>query len=585
MNTNPAVSTPVSEKIKQIAIAKRDILTLPSEKALSAILEFSQPAALVQSFSEGDFYFLVHDIGPDDALELLALASFDQWRYILDLEMWDRDRINNLPATRWLSRLFHADPNRFVYWFLHDGMDIVDFYLFKNVIVQAREHDQDPSDFGDGYETLDDSLYFNIFDSPQDDFSSDDRERKKQFLLQFFKQLSSWDHIVYQNKLFEFPAIMPAEFEEELYRLRNVRLAEKGFSVRDEAMGVYQPISSGRMDQYARRKPAKYESASPQALSLYSTGVMDPDTLFVRSLQAVETEDILAELQSEFASLCNQIVSADGAPVRNRDDLSKVVKKVCGYINIGLETAAGIWEQTPDNLAASFLKQYLLQAVFQLGYGRAVEIKQRAQKWKKGSWTEKNHLPLSFWSEERLGVLGGLLLKRPLYFDNYETGVLYREFESIADIEKTETTLNRIMACDRLLSYMDFDLNPEVSRLLAANGLLNEKNLILTLWARRSLNLEPVADYIDLSMFAGFFDALWEKEVAYPKIRDEAKEDFFLWIRESLPAGSRDDIDTLEPVFMDLFEEVENELGNIGGGDIEPKYVQLFLLKPTLNEP
>jgi len=33
-----------------------------------------------------------------------------------------------------------------------------------------------------------------------------------------------------------------------------------------------------------------------------------------------------------------------------------------------------------------------------------------------------------------MGVLGGILLKKPLFYDNYKTGVLYREFTSAEDV-------------------------------------------------------------------------------------------------------------------------------------------------------
>ncbi|RPJ10469.1 MAG: hypothetical protein EHM30_15740, partial [Desulfobacteraceae bacterium] len=61
---------------------RKEIITLSSEKALDRILEAKHPAALIHSFPEQDFYFLVHDIGLNDSYELLALASDKQWDYI-----------------------------------------------------------------------------------------------------------------------------------------------------------------------------------------------------------------------------------------------------------------------------------------------------------------------------------------------------------------------------------------------------------------------------------------------------------------------------------------------------------------------
>jgi hypothetical protein len=75
-------------RIKNLARQRKAILSLTPEKALDAILDLPQSAALVHSLSEEDFYFLIHDIGIEDSLPLLRLASDKQWEYIVDLELW-----------------------------------------------------------------------------------------------------------------------------------------------------------------------------------------------------------------------------------------------------------------------------------------------------------------------------------------------------------------------------------------------------------------------------------------------------------------------------------------------------------------
>ena len=100
----------------------------------------------------------------------------------------------------------------------------------------------------------------------------------------------------------------------------------------------------------------------------------------------------------------------------------------------------------------------------------------------KNSWFSTQGLTLSFWGEEWLGVLGGVLIKKPLCYDNYKTtDQLYREFASIQDVQDTEAILNGIMELDTLLSGMNIKIEAafEVS--------LTFKNLLLTLWARDCL--------------------------------------------------------------------------------------------------
>ncbi|MBW1725858.1 MAG: hypothetical protein JRJ33_11000 [Deltaproteobacteria bacterium] len=133
-------------RIKNLARQRKEILSLSPEKALDAILDSPQSAALVHSLSEEDFYFLIHDIGIEDSLPLLRLASDKQWEYIVDLEVWEKDRIDLASVTKWFDLLFQIDPNRFVKWFLDQKTEFIEFYLFKNIEIKIRKTDEDPSD-------------------------------------------------------------------------------------------------------------------------------------------------------------------------------------------------------------------------------------------------------------------------------------------------------------------------------------------------------------------------------------------------------------------------------------------------------
>ena len=49
------------DRWEELSIERKKILSLPPKKALERILDAPQPAALVHSIPEEDFYFLIHD--------------------------------------------------------------------------------------------------------------------------------------------------------------------------------------------------------------------------------------------------------------------------------------------------------------------------------------------------------------------------------------------------------------------------------------------------------------------------------------------------------------------------------------------
>ncbi|MEZ4604715.1 MAG: DUF6178 family protein [Desulfobacterales bacterium] len=114
--------------------------------------------------------FLIHDIRLDDSLDLIAMASDRQWDYIFDIESWTKDRIDLPAVTQWMALMIKADSRRFIRWAITERPNLVEYFLFHALEVIVREHDQDPSDFGDGFNTYDDVYYFRI---PENNYAQD----------------------------------------------------------------------------------------------------------------------------------------------------------------------------------------------------------------------------------------------------------------------------------------------------------------------------------------------------------------------------------------------------------------------------
>ena len=571
----------VIERAENLLRQRRQILHMSPEKALDYILDSSQPAAIVHSFSEEDFYFLMHDIGPEDSLPLLSLASGRQWEYIFDIEAWKMDRIEIISVTKWLDLLLKADSSRFTKWLLDHKTEFIEFYLFKNIEVIIREHDQDPSDFGEDFFTIDDTFYIRFADrsfAPESDKVI--TEHRNVFLEKFIKCLAEHDHATYQHVLLEALSVIPAESEEEAYRLRNVRLAEKGFLPFEEAIGIYQPLSPHELEKQSVKFITKSLEQNFLPIPLYHTEMLTGDNLFINSLKKIEIDEILQQIQTEFAGLSNRIIAADQKTIRKKKELRSVVKKVCGYLSIGLERLTKENKKPGVVRIAELIKKYPLSQIFKTGYGLALELKWRAERWRTGCWFTKQNLPLSFWGEEWLGVLGGLLIKKPLFFDNYKTGVLYREFDSINDIKKTERVLDEIIAFDDLLSLMAIELKP------LSDNLLTHKNLLLTLWARHYLNLPNELSPISLNEFKRFFDDLFtefpdtEKD-RQRKTKISMKESFLNWLSDKTSLDQYKISQKLGQALENLFSEIESEYGKVSTKDLDPRYIYLFLLNPV----
>jgi len=567
------------KKEKQLAAIRREVLSLQSEKALDVILGSSMPATLVQSFPDQDLHFLMHSIGPDDFLPVLALASFDQWEYIIDVETWDRDRMNLPMVTKILDLLYRAEPQRLVRWIIKEKTEFFEYYLFKNMEVRILEENEDPSDFPDDFQTIDNLFYVRFPEIPETILESEGgaqlskaKEEAGEFIMNLLNTVADMDLSVSHGLLLETQSVIPGEIEEEEFRLRSVRLAEKGFLPFHEAMGIYQPQKPSalvpRIGNYLKRPLFGTEYPLPP---FYPSSMLLNDTLFVRSLSMVD-ETMLLNLQGEFATLVNRISSADRRVVREKEDLEKIVEKCCAFLSLGIEAIRGKDSFCIPGEGAAIIGKYRLEDIFRAGSWAGMVLNTKAGNWHKKSWLAANHLPLSFLDENWLGILGGLLLEKPLFFDNYKTGVLYRSFASIEEVKKSNGALEQIMEIDRLMGLVDPDLKSFVK------GILTFKSLLLTLWARDRLGLSFSLEPIDLSVFVPFFTELFSGKKR-GIIDGFKRDDFVLWLARKTGADHVSIAAKLGVVFKAMFDALEDEYGSVSPEDLDQRFVKDFFLK------
>ncbi len=566
--------------VEQPSAGARDaLLRMAPEKALACILNAEHPAALVQSLAEQDFHLMVNDIGLDDALPLLALATNGQWEHILDVEGWSGDQPVLHEIDRWLDHLFHADPVRLINWLATNKVKFFELYLYRTIEVFLRNHDEDPSTLPPGCVSLDDTHYYRI-KTPADPETASlrDPDHYPALAQKLLERLAGRDFEQFIRVLLETMNVIPAELEEEAYRLRTVRLSEKGFLPFDEALGIYQPLPAAKgsstvdnpsVVQFARPEPA--------AVPLLPTALSERGGVFSEALAHLPPDFDREALQIDFAALCNRIGVADNTVVKSRQDLDGIVSKATGYLDIALEHISGGTTVDPA-AAAAMVAARPLADLFRIGYGTVLALKHRTERWLHDSWFQNAGLPLTFWGERWMGVLGGILIKRPRYFDNYRSGVIYREFAALADVSETRETLAAIMSMDALLSAIDLN-RPD-----RALGVLTYKNLLLTSWARdRKTQRGPLRPLSEGEM-RRFFSWLWNAPAPPFAIDDTRRQAFLDWLARRAVMPSEIVASRFGALLEALFAEIEEELGRVAVDDLQARYVtQLLLTGPPEN--
>lgn len=549
---SPPMNHAVDMRVPKGAALLREFDRLGGREILERILGERSPREVVETLSAGDLYWIIKKIGADDSLALLELATPDQWQYLLDLEIWDRDEINCAEALSWLRRLFEADRPRTVRWLFSEGNALVYFILQKSIEVQVREEDDKEFEIPEGFFTHDGVLYLGVRDPEQEPF-----------IRELTGAIAAASLPAYQTLLSSLAAAVPSEVEEGMYRMRSVRLAESGFLPFEEAVSVFSPLAPEQLTRGGEPAvPIIDVAADDEAgalipyLPLHEGGRAG---LLGEALAAVQNPLVLERLQFEFAGLANRLASVEGLARMEMDGLVGTARKAAGYLNIALEELAGRDRQR----AAALLEKNPLESVFRVGFGFVLRLKRVAENWLKIAWFRKAGFEKSFWGEERSGLLSGLLLKRPLLYAGpaEKDGALYRDFAGAEDLSGAGKALMRLIALD---GFMDaLAKKAPIDRTYADDGETTCLHLLFTYWARHRLGLEPGFGAISGGEARALFEMLREGETAPPyrmaRFRDVFLEEM-LSLAPSLPddlrSALREELSAIWEAFRSEYEEV-----------------------------
>jgi hypothetical protein len=469
-----------------------DLRSLSGKEILAWILERENPREIVQRLPPVDFFWLVKKIGEEDCVPALELASVEQWQHLLDLEIWRKDRLHVERAFLWLQRLCQADPTRLARWLFSEGRDLASYCLCRSIQVAVRSEDE-VYDLPDGFLSLGGGLHVRAINSEHQD------------TIENIIRAMAGEDFERCRALLQGPAnLLPAEIEDDMYRLRGGRLAEHGFLPFEEALSVYAPLDPERI--ISEKTPESADMISDEEIRatipvspLYFARARD---MLTETATRITDPLFLDSLRLEFAGLCNQILSADGLPVDDVEVLIKACRKAAGHINLALERLCG----NSISSAEEFLRDHSLVSLFRVGFGLALKLKWEAEHWLKGSWFYRQGLDTGFWGDQWGATLAGVLQDKPQLYIGLREGAGSKGFESSGELDECRRILHRLMVLDRLLGRVA-ELYP-VDEGIAQSTELTFRPLLFNLWARRFLKLEPCFSGISLDQAKGLFRRL-----------------------------------------------------------------------------
>lgn len=544
----------------------KDLSSFSGTQILDRILEMDEPQEFVRGMPFVDFYWLVKKVGEDDCLPILKMASEEQWQYVLDLEIWVKDRPDPAWTAMWLKRLQEADCRRLVKWLFREGELLGTYHFFKNLdVVILGDKDK-------------------AYDLPKDFFSLDGifyvraRNRDQAETVEgLFRVMANEDFDRYQSILLSLAGVLPAELEEEMYRLRNIRLAEYGFLPPDEAHSVYAPLAPEVLHSPVHRKD--YRDSLPEGV-FYGLAPLSPlyhageENLMTAMTKRIADPVFLDRIRLEFAGLCNWILSADGLSQRNFDHLVDTCRKAGSYLSLGLERAVG----SDLSQVEEVLRDNPLVDVFRVGYGMALKLKWEAERWVKMAWFMSREYDLDFWGEQWGGVLGGLLEKSPRLYVGLGGDNNYKYFERLSEVGRCLKILRYVMVLDGLLEKLTA-LYPADDKFMQ-NQEVCFRAMLFSFWARHLLGIGPGFSAISLENARRFFEKIRSGNKMPPYLMAGFGESFADYFMGFASGSHPESQSSLREALSEIWREFREEYEWVPTDEIKDKYSRFIMIGP-----
>lgn len=370
------------------------------KRRLDLILDARDPGALVRALPADELYFTIREVGLGDAVELVQLASAEQFKVFLDLDAWRQGRFEARRALPWLRAARAGaldDPKAAAR--LARKMRALDpevrlLVLREALVVHDLKVVEDPHVESDRTFRTADGAYLVEFLVEGSEYLAvrgmiDDLEAEEPFQLSRLLAALTWE--------------LPSELEETALRWRTGRLADLGYPSLEEALSWY------------ARPPARPAEApgNPARAPGFFLAPLAEGSLLARAAAGLPAEERLA-LELQLVGAGNAVMVADGVDPVDLDQVRAAVAGARAMVELGLSALAG----GDAARAAEALSGTPVKRLFQEGFGRVLQLCWRAERLLKAGGAGSRRAPLL---DAPLGeALTALSSRRPRYWPGLE---------------------------------------------------------------------------------------------------------------------------------------------------------------------
>jgi hypothetical protein len=361
---------------------KRELSQASSaRKRLDVLISHPKGAAIIATLPAQDLFLTIKETGLSDSVELVRLASPDQFRTFVDLDAWKGEELDSSKVLAWLrAAATDEDEERFRKKIHRLDVEVLEMVLRSSCKVHDLEEDPDPE-----FEGI-------PFRSPEGHFLVEFLVEGAEYAgaRRLLDELYAEDPLRTARLLEAVRWELPSELAETALRWRSGRMQDLGFPDLGEAMSYFAYVDPAAALPALKKAPAVPDS--------FLLAKIDPHRGFFDDAAALVQEHDHDVLERQLVSVFNAVMVVEALDPSDLGEVQQALDAARGTLSLGLEELA----KGDPAAAAELLVTAPIKRIFQVGASLGLKLKFRADRLMKSG---KASLP---------GGQGEPLLDRPL---------------------------------------------------------------------------------------------------------------------------------------------------------------------------
>jgi hypothetical protein len=323
-------------------------------RRIDALLSAEDAAGAVGALSPSEIFELVHEVGFEDAADLIHLATPAQIQGCLDLDGWTKDALDVAPLRPWLSSLMDAGFEKLGEVWAKLDAELCSLILQRQVKIYDVSLGEEPAEDNEGQiiPTVDSFFMLELL-------GDDDSQR---FTMRLIDDLYRADGVLARHAIMSARAEPPAELEENSYRWRSGRLADLGYVDFYDALDLFRPLEPAQVQigEGSQDHMVGEDTRLPVVVAEQVIG----RSFLARAFAAIADPTEAERLEAGLMVLVNKVLAAGRAKPGQAEVVRRGALYATATLSLGLETVA----RGDVDRATHALGSIALERLFRVGY-------------------------------------------------------------------------------------------------------------------------------------------------------------------------------------------------------------------------